>query len=54
MAHHRRILVALASLAITCVRGPERSPVMGRAGTVEVSATEPRALVVQFGREFTE
>ena len=45
------LLVALVAAA--CFKVPQQSAVMERAGTVEVSATELREIVVQFGREFT-
>lgn len=51
--HRRRTLVLLTLFAVACVRVPQQSAVMERAGTVEVSATELREVVVQFGREFT-
>ena len=52
MGYRLSITVGLLAFA-GCFRVPQQSAVMERVGTVEVSATELRELVVQFGREFT-
>jgi hypothetical protein len=52
MAYRLSITVGLLAVA-GCVRVPQQSAVMERVGTVEMSATELREVVVQFGREFT-
>lgn len=46
-------VIPLTLVAAACIRVPQQSAVMERVGTIEVSATELRELVVQFGREFT-